>query len=195
MKKESNPDTLAQRSIGLGPRRESLRIRLLAEVAVMVALSGALYLVKVFTLPQGGSITLASMVPVFLLALRRGPKIGIAAGVIFGLVALVEDVSSGFEVIVFPAQVILDYPLAFGVLGLAGFFRNSPLLGVVIGVAARFCSHFVSGILFFASYAPAGMSAYEYSAIYNGSFLLPELVITTIIMFGLVRAKALQLYL
>jgi len=85
--------------------------------------------------------------------------------------------------------------LAFGVLGLAGFFRDSPLLGVIIGVATRFCSHFVSGIVFFASYAPAGMSAYEYSAIYNGSFLLPELIITTIIMSGLVRLKALQLYL
>src|SRR5260370_36929076 len=66
MKTESSPDTLAQRSIGLSPRRESLRIRLLAEVAVMVALSGALYLVKVITLPQGGSITLTSMIPVFL---------------------------------------------------------------------------------------------------------------------------------
>jgi thiamine transporter len=191
----SDPEALEQRSIGLNPRRESLRIKLLAEVAVMVALSGALYLVKVFTLPQGGSITLASMVPVLLLSLRRGPKIGVTAGVIFGLVALVEDVSSGFEVIVFPTQVVLDYPLAFGVLGLAGFLRDSPLLGVVIGVAARFCSHFVSGILFFASFAPAGMSAYEYSAIYNGSFLLPEMVITTIIMFGLVRLKALRLYL
>ena len=195
MKTQSNPDTLGQKSIGLNPRRESLQIKILAEVAVMVALSGALYLVKVFTLPQGGSITLASMVPVFLVALRRGPKIGITAGVIFGLVALVEDVSSGIEVIVFPTQLILDYPLAFGLLGLAGFFRNTPLLGVVVGVTARFCSHFVSGFLFFASFAPAGMSAYEYSAIYNGSFLLPELVITTIIMFGLMRLKALQLYL
>ena len=85
MNTQSNSDTLAQKSIGLSPRRESLRIKVLAEVAVMVALSGALYLVKVFTLPQGGSITLASMVPIFLVALRRGPKIGITAGIIFGL--------------------------------------------------------------------------------------------------------------
>lgn len=161
----------------------------------MVALSGALYLVKIFTLPQGGSVTLASMVPIFILALRRGPKIGLVAGVIFGLVALVEDTSSGIEVIAYPAQVILDYPLAFGLLGLAGFFRKVPLIGVGVGIAARFCSHFVSGVLFFASYAPAGMSAYEYSAIYNGSFLLAELAITALIMVGLVRLKALQLYL
>jgi thiamine transporter len=179
----------------LTPLREIQRIKLLAEVAVMVALAGALYLVKIFTLPQGGSVTLASMVPIFVLALRRGPKIGIVAGIIFGLVALVEDTSSGIEVIVYPTQVILDYPLAFGLLGLAGFFRKIPLLGVATGVAARFCSHFVSGVLFFASYAPTGMSPYEYSAIYNGSFLLAEMAITAIIMVGLVRLKALQLYL
>lgn len=177
------------------PLKEIQRIKLLAEVAVMVALSGALYVVKIFTLPQGGSITLASMVPVFLLALRRGPKWGIAAGVVFGLVAMVEDVSTGAEVIVYPAQVILDYPLAFGLLGLAGRFRKSPLLGIAIGVAARFLSHFISGILFFASFAPTGMSPYEYSAIYNGSFLLPEMIITAVIIVGLVRLKALQLYL
>lgn len=179
----------------VSPLREIQRIKLLAEVAVMVALSGALYAVKIFTLPQGGSVTLASMAPIFLLALRRGPKLGIAAGVIFGLVAMVQDVYTGAEVIVYPAQVILDYPLAFGLLGIAGFFRKIPLLGVGVGVAARFSSHFVSGVLFFASFAPAGMSPYEYSAIYNGSFLLPELVITMVIVFGLVRLKALQLYL
>ena len=161
----------------------------------MVALSGALYLVKIFTLPQGGSITLASMVPVFLLALRRGPKWGMVAGVIFGLVALVEDASTGAEVIIYPAQVILDYPLAFGLLGLAGFFKKYPALGIAVGVTARFCSHFVSGILFFASFAPAGVSPVEYSAIYNGSFLLPEMIITAVIMTGLIRLKALQLYL
>lgn len=164
-------------------------------MAVMIGLAGALYLIKIFTLPQGGSVTLASMVPIFVLALRRGPRIGITAGVIFGLVALLEDTSSGIEVIVYPTQVVLDYPLAFGLLGLAGFFRKLPLLGVGLGIAARFCSHFVSGVLFFASYAPAGMSPYEYSAIYNGSFLLAEFAITAVILVGLLRLKALKLYL
>jgi len=160
----------------------------------MVALSGALYLIKIFTLPQGGSITLGSMVPIFLLALRRGPRIGIVGGVAFGLVALVEDVYLGVEVIFYPAQVILDYPLAFGLLGLAGLFRKVPVLGVGVGIAARFCSHFVSGVLFFASYAPAGVSPFVYSAIYNGGFLIPEFVITAALMIVLVRVKALELY-
>jgi len=185
----------AGKSMVLSPRRETDRVRILTETIVMVALSGALYLIKIFTLPQGGSITLGSMVPIFLLALRRGSRIGIVGGVVFGLVALVEDVYSGVEIIFYPAQVILDYPLAFGVLGLAGFFRKMPVLGVGLGVAARSCSHFVSGVLFFASYAPAGVSPFVYSALYNGGFLIPEFVITAGLMIVLVRVKALELYL
>ena len=196
MKEASGKDgESATKSAVLNPRREAEKVRILAETVVLVALSGALYLFRFFLLPQGGSVTLGSMVPVFLLALRRGPRVGIVGSVAFGLVALVEDLYSGVEVIFYPAQVILDYPLAFGVLGLAGFFRRMPILGVGIGVAARFCSHFVSGVLFFASFAPAGMSPFVYSALYNGGFLLPEFVITAALMFVLVRVKALELYL
>jgi len=185
----------ARKSATLSTRKEIEQVRILAETVVLVALSGALYLFRFFLLPQGGAVTLGSMVPVFLLALRRGPRVGIVGGVAFGLVALVEDLYSGVEVIFYPAQVILDYPLAFGVLGVAGFFRRIPILGVGICVAARFCSHFVSGVLFFASFAPAGMSPFVYSALYNGGFLLPEFVITAALMFVLVRVKALELYL
>ncbi len=185
----------AAESVALSPRRETDRVRIITETIVMVALAGALYLIKIFTLPQGGSVTLGSMVPIFLLALRRGPRIGIIGGVAFGLVALVEDVYAGVEVIFYPAQVILDYPLAFGLLGLAGFFQKIPILGVGVGIAGRFCSHFVSGVLFFASYAPAGVSPFIYSAVYNGGFLIPEFVITAALMIALVRVRALERYL
>jgi len=185
----------AAESVALSPRRETDRVRIITETIVMVALAGALYLIKIFTLAQGGSVTLGSMVPIFLLALRRGPRIGIIGGVAFGLVALVEDVYSGVEVIFYPAQVILDYPLAFGLLGLAGFFQKIPILGVGVGIAGRFCSHFVSGVLFFASYAPAGVSPFIYSAVYNGGFLIPEFVITAALMIALVKVRALERYL
>jgi len=188
-------DSSAGKSVAPSPRRETDRVRIITETIVMVALAGALYLIKIFTLPQGGSVTLGSMVPILLLALRRGPRIGIVGGVAFGLVALVEDVYSGVEVIFYPAQVILDYPLAFGLLGLAGFFQKIPILGVGIGIAARFCSHFVSGVLFFASYAPAGVSPFVYSAVYNGGFLIPEFVITSALMIALVRVRSLERYL
>jgi len=185
----------AAESVALSPRRETDRVRIITETIVMVALAGALYLIKIFTLPQGGSVTLGSMVPIFLLALRRGPRIGIIGGVAFGLVALVEDVYSGVEVIFYPAQVILDYPLAFGLLGLAGFFQKIPILGVGVGIAGRFCSHFFSGVLFFASYAPAGVSPFIYSAVYNGGYLIPEFVITAALMIALVKVRALERYL
>jgi thiamine transporter len=182
--------------VALNPRRETDPIRIITETIVMVALSGALYLIKIFTLPQGGSVTLGSMVPIFLLALRRGPRIGIIGGVIFGLVALVEDFYSGAEIVYFPAQVILDYPLAFGLLGIAGFFKKTPILGVGLSVVARFCSHFVSGALFFTSYAlAAGLNPFVYSAVYNGGFLIPEFVITAALMVVLIRVRALELYL
>src|SRR5712692_9262163 len=101
--------------------RQAVPVKILAEMASAIALSGALSLITIFTLPQGGSITLASMVPVLLFALRRGPKLGVIAGAILGLVVLVE-----MPFVVHPAQLLLDYPLAFGALGLAGLFLNRP---------------------------------------------------------------------
>ncbi len=171
-------------------RKEKFNVRIMAEVAALVALAGALHLVKIFSLPQGGSVTLAAMVPILLLALRRGWRVGIFAGVIFGLIVLVEE-----PFVVYPTQVVLDYPLAFGALGLAGFFRKWPIAGVTVGIAGRFLSHFASGVIFFASYAPEGTSPEVYSAIYNGSYLLPELVISAVIIQLLTYAKALDVYL
>src|SRR5947208_14914339 len=89
----------AAESVALSPRRETDRVRIITETIVMVALAGALYLIKIFTLPQGGSVTLGSMVPIFLLSLRRGPRIGLIGGVAFGLVDFVENCCLDVEVI------------------------------------------------------------------------------------------------
>jgi thiamine transporter len=160
----------------------SRNARVLAEVALMIALASALYTIKVFTLPEGGSITLGSMIPIFLLALRRGPRVGIVAGVIFGFIVLYLE-----PFVVAPAQLLLDYPLAFGALGLAGFFRNRPLVGVGVGIFCRFVCHFLSGLVFFASYAPATQSPAVYSAIYNASYLVPEFAISAVVMYVLLK--------
>src|SRR5439155_25899855 len=156
---------------------QTMRIKLLAEVAGAVALSGALNLVRVFTFPEGGSITLAAMTPVILLALRRGAKAGTIAGAIFGLVDLIE-----LPFVVHPLQLLLDYPIAFGALGLAGFFQRKhwekllqlrpsmsralPIVGVIVAISARFLCHFVSGIVYFSSYAPSDQRPVIYSARY-----------------------------
>ena len=162
--------------------------RILAEISVTVALSLVLNYIKIFHLPQGGSITLGSMVPVLLISYRRGLRVGVFTGAVFGLAQMVLD---GW--IYNPFGMFLDYPLAFGALGLAGLFRKYPLVGVAAALVARFISHFLSGILFFWMYAPGGMSPIVYSAIYNGSYILPEMVISGIIIYLIVQRNLLNL--
>jgi thiamine transporter len=167
-----------------------IQTKIIAEIAVVVALSYALNLIVLFRMPQGGSVTVVSMVPILWLALRRGTKIGVLAGVIFGLVDLMPT-----PFVVHPVQFLLDYPLAFGSLGLAGLFQKHPIAGVVTGIFGRFVCHFVSGVVFFAMYTPAGMNPVVYSAIYNGSYLVVELVFSIVIMYVLVRRGVVSMYL
>ena len=170
------------------------RTRILAEMIIFIALANALYLISKFYLPflhlpQGGSITIASMVPLLWFALRRGLRWGVEAGIIYGLVHMVVSGD-----IYYPAQILLDYPLAFGALGLAGAFQNKPLVGVGVGIFGRFMCHFVSGAIFFGQYAWAGWNVFAYSAIYNASYLVPEFIIDTIIIYTLLKTNVLRVY-
>ncbi len=161
----------------------------MSEAVAAVALSGVLHLITLYQLPEGGRITAAAMVPVLFVAVRRGWRIGTIAGVAYGLVVLIEE-----PFIFHPLQVLLDYPLAYGALGVAGLFRKLPVIGVLMGIAGRFISHFISGLVFFATYAPAGMNPALYSAIYNASYLVPELFVSVVVMFVLQQRKILQVY-
>jgi len=166
---------------------KEVNTRVLAEVAVSVALAYVLNLIIVYHLPQGGSITLGSMVPILILALRRGPRIGVFAGAVFGLVQLFLG-GYWFTLI----QVLLDYPVAFACLGLAGFFKKSPMVGVAVSSAARFVCHFVSGVVFFGEYAPPELGPVVYSAVYNGSYMLPEMVISIAVVYLLIKRGVLE---
>jgi len=161
----------------------------MSEAVAAVALSGVLHLITLYQLPEGGRITAAAMVPVLFVAVRRGWRIGTIAGVAYGLVVLIEE-----PFIFHPLQVLLDYPLAYGALGVAGLFRKLPVIGALMGIAGRFISHFISGLVFFATYAPAGMNPALYSAIYNASYLVPELFVSVVVMFVLQQRKILQVY-
>ncbi len=169
--------------------------KILAEIIIFVAMAGALALVShfFFELPQGGTINLG-MLPIFWLALRRGPKIGIFAGAVLGVVDLAIE-----PFVVNPVQFIFDYPLAFACLGLAGFFRNAtaagPVIGVVVGGIGRYTSHFISGVIYFASYAPPGMSPVVYSLVYNGSYMIPSIIICAVAIGILQKSKRLDIYL
>jgi thiamine transporter len=157
----------------------------LTEAALAIALAFVLGLIKIFQMPFGGSISL-EMIPLILLALRQGPMVGVVAGSAYGLLNLAVQ-----PVVVHPVQVLFDYPLAFGALGLAGFFRptvRGAVIGATVAVLARLVCHFVSGVVFFASYAPEGWNPYVYSGAYNAAYLVPSLVIALVVVVVLLRA-------
>lgn len=141
-----------------------------------IALSFILSYIKLYRMPQGGTITPASMLPLFVYAYIFGPVAGITAGIAYGLLQLIQD-----PYVVHWAQLLLDYPLAFGALGFAGFFRRNLALGIIAGGIGRFLFHFISGFVFFASYAPKGMNPVWYSFVYNITYLGPDLLVCLII--------------
>jgi thiamine transporter len=150
----------------------SIRVKVLVEGALCVALSVVFSCFKLFTMPQGGSVTL-DMAPLLYFAYRRGFKWGAAAGTMSGLLQM-----SLFGYIVHPLQAFLDYPLAFACIGAAGLFKSRPVIGAVSAGAGRcFCS-IVSGVIFFASYAPEGQNPWLYSTIYNATYSIPNIILS-----------------
>jgi thiamine transporter len=159
--------------------------RVLTEAALAIALAFVLGLIRVFKMPYGGSVSL-EMMPLILLALRQGPWVGVVSGTAYGLLNLAVD-----PFVLHPVQVLFDYPLAFGVLGLAGFFPptvRGAILGTVVAVAARFLCHFVSGVAFFTSTFPEGWNPLLYSAVYNAAYLVPSLAVALVVVVVLLRA-------
>lgn len=154
------------------------------EVAVAAALGAVLGLIKVYTLPQGGSVTVATL-PALFLALWRGPKAGATAGGVLGLLKLALG-----PTVVHPVQVLLDYPLPYALLGVAGLFPRYPAAGVLIGSLCRGASHALSGAIFFASYAPPGVSVWKYSVLYNAGHVLPEALLCIVLIPILLRRVA-----
>ena len=144
--------------------------------ALCIALSFALSYVKLFSMPMGGSVTLCSMLPLMFYSYRFGLPKGLLAGLAYGLLQLIQKPE-----VIHWAQLILDYPLAFALVGLAGVTAAKDGLasgaawrlpaGALIGGAARLLCHVVSGAVFFGQYAPEGMNPWWYSLLYNGGYL------------------------
>lgn len=158
-------------------QRQTKHIVIMVETAVLVGAALALSMIRLVRLPQGGSIGI-DMLPIFLLAFRRGGKVGLMGGALFGLLKLITD-----PFVIHPVQLLLDYPIPFAALGVAGFFRNDILTGVTVGTTLRYVVHVISGVVFFAEYAPEGTPALLYSLLYNGSYLLPEAVLVAVILY------------
>jgi len=188
------PDTRAR--LNLNPARWG--VRAVAEIGVALALAAALsWIAQVFPLrlPQDGSFGL-EMLPILFVALRRGLLPGVVAGGLFGLLQLTG--AAGTPFIFHPLQAVLDYPLAFAGLGLAGLVPVGALRGaggvarlataVAVGSGARFACHFLSGLLFFAAYAPEWEAPWLYSITYNLLYLAPSAIVTALVLWPLLRA-------
>lgn len=153
------------------------KTRVMMEIAVSVSMAVICSFIKVWEMPQGGSVAL-TMIPILLVSFRCGAFAGIMSGGLYGVISLMIA-----GVIYHPMSILLDYVLAFGVLGIAGFFKKSVFgitVGTVLGVAARFFSSTVSGAILFASYAPAGQNPWIYSMGYQATYLIPELILALV---------------
>jgi thiamine transporter len=166
------------------------KVKILSEASIFIALTIVLkdVLPPIFQMPQGGSVSIAGLVPLLWFALRRGLKYGVFAGFVYGLIHAFLPGSY----IIHPLQGLLDYPLAFAALGLAGSIRKMPVIGIVIGIIGRFLCSFAAGIVFFTALSIDGVTV---SAIYNGSYLIPEFVLTVIVIYLLLKRKLLNIYL
>ena len=158
-------------------RRIHFTTGMLINVALMLALTIVLHQLRLFHMPQGGSITLGAMVPLLFLTYRYGAGIGCLAGFLYGMINLMQD-----AFIVHPLQVLFDYPLPYMALAIAAAVPGRLYAGAALAFSARFLCHYISGVVFFGSYAPPDMSPYLYSLVFNATYLVPEAVICLVIL-------------
>ncbi len=180
---------------------KNTKTKVLVEAAIMVALATVLSYIRIIKLPWGGSITLLSMLPIVVYSIRRGPALGLAASFVFSLVQFGQGVIDGLfgwglTPVSLVACIFLDYIGAYTVIGIAGIFKNKGMAGWLGGTAlavfCRFLFHFLSGVLIWGSYGELwnGFSTdntWLYSLLYNGAYMLPEMIFTMIGAFVLFR--------
>lgn len=185
---------LAACLIGRSGKEKKFNTRQLVFSAMAMALAMVTSMVKLFELPMGGSVTLCSMLFICLIGYWYGISGGLMAAIAYGFLQLIVD-----PYIISVPQMLTDYIFAFGALGLSGIFagkKHGLVLGYLLGVFGRFVFAFLSGMIFFGSYASDyGMTAPVYSFVYNGAYLGAEALITLIILCmppvskGLLRIK------
>lgn len=203
------------------------KVRVLTEGAILVAMTVILSLFQPFSLPFGGGITIASMLPIVYYSWRRGVKAGLLAGFVFSI----ANILLGFHTVsamflpgderqpLFNAIciILLDYVVAYTVIGLGGMFRNklkptpALMLGALVALSLRYLSHILSGFLFFGAWAEwfftqdsigafgaymlsnfsGNMLAFLYSVIYNGTYMIPEIIITVLLCLPISKVKKL----
>lgn len=159
---------------------EKMQTKQLVYCSAAMALAVVTSFIKFGSLPFGGSITLFSMMFICLIGYIYGAKTGLITGVAYGILQFITG-----PYIYAPLQVLLDYPLAFGALGLAGFFstkKHGLITGYLVGAFGRYICHVISGYIFFASYAPEKVNPFLYTLGYNATYIVPEAIATVVIL-------------
>ncbi len=171
--------------------KKKISVKQLVFSSMAVALALVTSMIKLFKLPMGGSVTLLSMLFIVLIGYWYGLGAGLTAAIAYGILQLIIDP----YILSFP-QMMVDYLLAFGALGLSGLFcnkKNGLVKGYIVGVLARYFFAFLSGWIFFGMYAPEEFpNAVVYSLAYNGSYIGAEALITLIVISLPPVAKALN---
>ena len=172
-----------------GESKKKLTTKQLTYSAVALALAMVCSMIKFANLPMGGSCTLCSMLFIVLIGYWFGPYVGLTAAFAYGLLQFVME-----PIFYTLPQMMLDYVLAFGALGLSGFFagkKHGLQIGYVVGVIGRYIFTVISGVVFFGAYAPEGTPAIVYSLGYNATYIVPEAIATLIIISIPAVSKAL----
>lgn len=164
--------------------------RKLTESAVMLALATVLSYFKLLDLPYGGSITLCSMLPIMLIAYRYGTPWGLFTGLVYSLIQLIfgfNNLSYATSAGAAVAIIMLDYVVAFSVIGLGGIFHrlfkkqtSAMLIGMTLVCALRYICHVISGCTVWAGVSIPDSKALVYSLAYNATYMLPELLVSLI---------------
>ena len=178
--------------------KKKFSTRQLVFSAMAMALALVTSMLKIVDMPMGGSVTFFSMLFICLIGYWYGLKGGLMTAIAYGFLQLIID-----PYIISIPQMLTDYVFAFGALGLSGLFSKSKyglIKGYIVGVLGRYFFSFLSGMIFFGSYASSfNMSAPIYSLVYNGAYLGLEALVTIILIAippvskGLTRVKAMAL--
>ncbi|SDB50889.1 MULTISPECIES: energy-coupled thiamine transporter ThiT [unclassified Butyrivibrio] len=161
-------------------RKNHFSVKQLVFAGMCVTLAMITSMIKIWEMPMGGAVTLFSMFFITFVGYLYGVRAGLTSALAYGLLQLII----GPYIISIP-QLICDYILAFGALGVSGLFsrfKHGMSLGYIAGVLGRLFFAVLSGVIFFGQYAPEGMSAFRYSLVYNGSYLGAEAVLTFAIL-------------
>jgi len=163
-----------------GGKDKKTDVRALTVSALLIALATVLGQIKIFEMPQGGSVTLFSILPIVVCGYLLGTRRGVMAGFCVGLINLIFG-----PYVIHPVQLLMDYPIAFGALGLSGLTRNTKnglTKGYIIGIIGRYICAVLSGVIFFGAYAPEGFNAWTWSLWYNLTYLAAEGILTIIVI-------------